>query len=325
MIASLARLIDWSAIQVMSRRTPPIHGRDRRLEEAVRFLAGPDFIPAASKAAQVEFNDSLHFRFATPRPCGCPENNIVHGRLYRCAERWQERPTIILLHGWKSFLCHRFRFPWIAHRCNRVGFNAATLELPYHFQRRPRGPGAPTGYDYLGLAERTSQAIAEIRALGGWLLQEGSLAVGLWGGSYGGWLAGLTACHDARLGAVVMAVPGVRSNRARADLVAWPRVREAMRREDKALARLNETPLNLTLNRPAIPKEDILLIEAVHDLLAQRAPIEELWQEWGQPDIWRLPHGHFSFSLMRAPGLMAGRVLQWLSPRLKKREVKRKA
>ena len=23
-------------------------------------------------------------------------------------------------------------------------------------------------------------------------------------------------------------------------------------------------------------------------------PIEELWQAWGQPDIWRLPHGHIT-------------------------------
>ncbi len=30
------------------------------------------------------------------------------------------------------------------------------------------------------------------------------------------WLAGLTACYDARLRAVVMAVPGARSNRSRA-------------------------------------------------------------------------------------------------------------
>ena len=138
----------------------------------------------------------------------------------------------------------------------------------------------------------------------------------LWGGSYGGWLAGLTACYDARLNAVVMAVPGVRSNRSRADLVLWPKVREAMRQREVALETLDQTALNLTTKRPAIPKENILLIEAVHDLLAPRAPIEELWQQWGQPDIWRMPHGHFSFSLIGAPGLMANRVLEWLAPRL---------
>jgi hypothetical protein len=40
---------------------------------------------------------------------------------------------------------------------------------------------------------------------------------------------------------------------------------------------------------------------------------EELWQAWGRPDLWRLPHGHVSWMAM--PGL-TGRVLRWLAPRL---------
>ena len=60
-------------------------------------------------------------------------------------------------------------------------------------------------------------------------------------------------------------------------------------------------------------RQNILLIEGIHDLLAGRQPIEELWQKWQQPEIWRLPHGHATAQL--ALGLM-GRVLRWLSPRL---------
>jgi hypothetical protein len=71
--------------------------------------------------------------------------------------------------------------------------------------------------------------------------------------------------------------------------------------------------LNLTTTRPAILKENILLIEAIHDLFTPKEAVEDLWQTWGQPDIWRLPHGHVSKSLL--PGL-TGRVLRWLSPRL---------
>lgn len=316
MIASLAKLIDLCAIQVTSRRIPQIDPKGVRLAEAIQLLKAPDFIPTESKTAQVEFNGPLHFHFPTPRPCEITENNMVYGRLYRCANHWAERPVIILLHGWNDILSYRFRFPWIAGRCNRAGFNAATLVLPYHFQRRPRRPGALGGFSYLRLAERTAQAIAEIRALSSWLLEEGCPAVALWGSSYGAWLAGLTACYDASLAAVVMAVPGVKSNRSRASLVVWPKIRRRMRQEDSALEMLDETALNLTLNQPCIPTQNILLIEAVHDLLAQKAPIEELWQGWGQPEIWRLPHGHFSFSLIGAPGLMAGRVLRWLAPRL---------
>jgi hypothetical protein len=42
-------------------------------------------------------------------------------------------------------------------------------------------------------------------------------------------------------------------------------------------------------------------------------PIDALWQVWGQPVLWRLPHGHISFMSQR--GLTA-RVLDWLTPRL---------
>jgi hypothetical protein len=33
-----------------------------------------------------------------------------------------------------------------------------------------------------------------------------------------------------------------------------------------------------------------------------RQPIEELWQKWRQPEIWRLPHGHISWVATLRPG-----------------------
>src|SRR4029453_5389541 len=101
MIAPLAKFIDWSVLQmawaVVGLRHVP---RPKwKLEAALEFLNGPDFIPAASDPARIEFDGPRHFRFPTPRPGEVEENNIVYGRLYRCAERWQERPAIILLDG----------------------------------------------------------------------------------------------------------------------------------------------------------------------------------------------------------------------------------
>jgi hypothetical protein len=95
--------------------------------------------------------------------------------------------------------------------------------------------------------------------------------------------------------------------------VIWPRVREALQALRPAHEALDTTRLNLILSTPVIPKENILLIEGILDLLAERQPIEELWQKWQQPEIWRLPHGHVSAQLRL--GLM-GRVLPWLAPRL---------
>jgi hypothetical protein len=156
-----------------------------------------------------------------------------------------------------------------------------------------------------------AQNVAEIRALTGWLLDEGCPSVGLVGFSFGGWLAGLTACSDTCITCAVLIVPGVRVRCAPS--VVWQRVRKFFQALRPAQEAMDTTRLNLILSTPVIPKENILLIEAIHDLLAERQPIEELWQKWGQPEIWRLPHGHIS--ALFVPGLTS-RVLPWLSPRL---------
>jgi hypothetical protein len=137
MLAPFSKLIDWCAIQVTSRQVPEINNRNLRLEQALQFLKAPDFIPQESEPSQIEFNGPLHFRFPAPRPSEFSENNIGYGRFYRCGDPWRERPTIILLHGWDSVLSHKFRFPWIARRCNQTGFNALTLELPTIFSAVP--------------------------------------------------------------------------------------------------------------------------------------------------------------------------------------------
>src|SRR5437867_1536551 len=101
MIAPLAKFIDWSVLQMAYVVAPLRHAPKPKwkLEEALEFLNGPDFIPAASDPARIEFDGPRHFKFPTPRPGKVEENNIVYGRLYRCAERWQERPVILLIEG----------------------------------------------------------------------------------------------------------------------------------------------------------------------------------------------------------------------------------
>ena len=313
-IAPLAKFIDWLAIQVLPMPWPRDDERNPRLEEALHFLKGPDFIPAESQPARVVFNpdeSGLHFRFPTPRPGDFPENNVVYGRLCRCAERWQERPVIVLLHGAGSFPDYQFLFPLIARRCNRAGFNAATLVSPHHYQRRPRQAGALNNLDYLQLVEATAQAVAEIRALTGWLLGEGCPAVTLWGFSMGAWHVAMAVCRDQRLASVVLAMPAVRINPWKQQAI-WRSSRGRLQRQRLACERLNLTALNLTLTQSAIPKDSILLIEGIHDLFVPKEQVEDLWQAWGRPEIWRLPQGHASLSLGLPAGL-TGRVLRWLA------------
>jgi dienelactone hydrolase len=316
MIAPLAKFIDWSALQVAAM-LPPIQKCARgnsKLTEAIEFLNGPKFIPAESKPAELEFKSNIHFTFPSPRPCEFAENNVVHGRLYRRAKDWQKFPTVILLHGGGDFLNHRYRFPLMVSATHRAGFNSATLVAPYHFQRRALRIEA---FDHLRVAEAFGQGIAEIRALTGWLLYQGCPSIALFGISLGGWYAGLTATRESRVKAIVLAVPGVRRDyrAARGEGVLWTTVRKALERQKAAREALDQTPMNLTLSQPFIPKENILLIQGRYDLLVEAEQTEELWQAWKQPEIWRLPHGHVSWMFM--PGINS-RVLDWLAPRLEK-------
>ena len=233
---------------------------------------------------------------------------------------------IVSLHGGGDFPGHQFGFHLFARRCQRAGFNAATLELPYHFQRRPPQFGPLNilcqyvpliSRDYLQMAMTYAQAIAEIRSLSCWLLAEGCPGVALVGVSLGAYLAGMTGCGDARLASIVMIMPAARMGllSSQVERVGWRRVREAILRRRAACEELDRTPLSLTSARPAISKENILLIEGMYDQMGWGAPIE-LWQSWGQPEIWRLPHGHIGTALIASMPGLSGRVLRWLSPRL---------
>jgi pimeloyl-ACP methyl ester carboxylesterase len=314
MIAPLAKFIDWYFLQVAAM-LPCIRKcarGDSKLAEAIAFLNGPNFIPAESSPADVEFKSKMHFKFPSPRPCEYAENNLAHGRLYRRAKDWQKFPTIILLHGGGDFWSHRYGFPLKVPAIHRAGFNAATLEAPYHFQRRVRRIEA---FDHLRVAKAFGQGVAEIRALTGWLLNQGCPSIALFGISLGGWLAGLTAMRDSRLKAIVLAVPGVRRDyrATRGERMLWTPMRKALDKQKAAREALDKTPMSLTLSQPVILKENILLIQGRYDLLVEAEQTEALWQKWRQPEIWRLPHGHISW--MGVPG-MTGRVLHWLSPRL---------
>ncbi len=327
--------MDWSVFQIAYAMLPQsvwreaANERDLKLEQAVQFLNGPDFIPAENQPAQLDFGPDAsvgRFRFPTPRPCEFAVNNVVHGRLYRCADAWQERPVIVSLHGGGDFPGHQFAFHLFARRCNRAGFNAATLELPYHFQRRPRQYDRfeilcqyshLISRDYLQMAKTWAQAVAEIRSLNGWLLAEGCPAVALVGVSLGAYPAGLTGCGDAHLASIVMIVPVARMGLllSQAAQVRRRRVQDVLRRRRTAYEELDRTPLNLTLARPAISKEKVLLIEGTYDLMVSGSPIE-LWHSWVQPEIWRLPHGYISTALTALMPGLPGRVLRWLVPRL---------
>ena len=81
MIAPLAKFIDWSVLQMAYAVVGLRHAPKPKwkLEEALEFLNVPDFIPAASDPARMEFDGPRQFKFSTPCAGKVEENNIVYG------------------------------------------------------------------------------------------------------------------------------------------------------------------------------------------------------------------------------------------------------
>lgn len=305
--------MDRGVIWLAAWRMPKTEGLSCHFDEAAQLLNAPDFF-GDSVGAPKDFHlkgNEFQFRSAITTPWN--ENNIVHGNFFPCGENWRSQPAVILLHGWNDELNYRIRFPALAQRFNGMGCNAATIELPYHFQRRPRAAGAIRNFfspDMLRTVEATRQAVADIRALRQWLTEQGCPRAGLWGVSMGAWLSGLVLCHDDKIDFAVLITPVSRTDRTVRDLAFCKSIRRSLE---------GKTPdtkkLNLIEHQPRLPRENILLIEAEHDLFVPKETVEELWRGWKEPPIWRLPYGHIS---ILTSSRVTERAVEWVAANLRK-------
>lgn len=280
--------------------------------EAQALIHGPEFF-ADFATAPPDWRWIARHRWQCSSPIitPWPDNNIVCGRFYPAATPWTDRPTVVFLHGWNAEWGSRALFPLLARRWNAAGLNALMFALPFHGPRKPRACGAPHNFladDLLHVARAAHQALADARAVIAWLTAAGCRRIGLWGMSLGGWLAGLLACHEPRLQAVVLFTPLARLDRLINELDLCMPLRQRLASQPVRL-----DPLNLISHQPCLARTHILIIAALYDLFVPVDSVEELWQIWGEPVLWRAPHGHIS-ALMAAPVL--AEATRWLADRL---------
>jgi hypothetical protein len=310
----IAKLVDHATLGIAVLMHAESGPRPPRRAAAAELLARPDFFaPDLSDAIPV-FRNEHDFTFASPVTTGNLANDVVHGRLFRAGSQLAARPVVVLLHGWNDEFGYQLRQPALARRFTERGIHCAMLELPYHLHRRPKAPPAIRDFisgDLAAMIAATHQALAEHRALFGFLEKSGCTRIALWGYSLGGWLAGLLACHDPRVDTLVLSTPMSDIGTTIQHLPFCRTVRSSLRQEP-----LDLSGLNLTQHRPFPPAERRLLQVGEHDQFIPKATLDELWKEWERPLCRIEPHGHMS--ILGSPRILRETV-DWLAARLIRR------
>jgi pimeloyl-ACP methyl ester carboxylesterase len=307
----VCQLIDRWVIRAAAARMPRGTGAGAHSDEARRLMESPDFFGENTPAAEISFMGGKNFQFRSPVETACPENNLVRGRISRCGRHWRKRPAVVLLHSWNDRWGYRYRFPWLARRFNRRGINSVMFELPYHYQRRPR-QGAVRNFiseDIGRTMEATHQALAEINSVVNWVSEQGCPRVSLMGVSLGAWLGGLAACYNPNVSCAALITPVSRMDRMIDEVAFCAPLRQALKSQPMDL-----NPLNLAFHKPKLTRAFMLLVAAEHDLFVPAETTQELWEAWGNPELWSLPHGHIS---ILASSSMMKRASKWLGLRMK--------
>lgn len=282
--------------------------------EAAQFLARSDFFAPGQAPAALKFTGSSSFEFPSCVRTGSVTNDLVRGRCEFATREWQQRPSVILLHGWNASLQYQWQFPYWSQLLARAGVNAFRFELPHHMSRRPAEPDAIRNFlsgNLLHVVQRTHQALADVRALASWLREQGSPRVGAWGVSLGGWLTGLAVAHQPEIEVAALLTPVVRMERAVKELAFFDPIRESLTGLDAQF----ET-LNLVAHSPPPPSRKALVVACTLDLFAPCETIDELERAW-RPEVWRVPHGHISVLLSSR---VIRRMVQWMARNLTGRE-----
>lgn len=254
------------------------------------------------------------FSFPSPHPQGEEENHTVYGRLFLLPRR---APCVVILHGWRmrTYLALNF----IARQFLRAGLHAAFMELPFHFRRRP--PKTFSGekmitLDAVRTIENLRQAVQDARTLVHHLNGlERVERTGLFGVSLGGWLTALCVAVEPALAFAIMVSPAADPGKMFYESLAVEVIKKGVPQVESFFERIEQafrvvTPASF---RPAIPKKDLLIVEATHDLFVPPQIVETLWEAWDRPELLRFPHGHLS--LMADPRLYT-EIQRFLEARL---------
>ncbi len=240
--------------------------------------------------------------FARPSPIssGCPENDMTHMNIWLGPKGWKS-PVMFMLHGVMSVSDVGYRM-W-AKKLNALGWSAIFFHLPYHYGRKPKqalsGEMALTS-NLIRTSEGIRQAVVELRWMCRLLKQKGVPHIGLWGTSYGGWIASLLAVLEESISTAWLLEPIVD-----VDIAIWesPATRTLQRQlKKRGIPReLVLRHLRLvcpTYHQPIVDTGKIMLVAGIFDRIAPPETIRALQRVWKGCHYDEFRQGHVGYQLM---------------------------
>ena len=275
--------------------------KDYTLEKAPQLYAKPDRVPDIENNLKfIETGNSYsiyEFEFDSEMKTPALENNIVYGRYFICGDGF-DKDTLILIPGWLTI-----NYGLLEGICKTVaslGYNSIIFDPPYHLKRTPKGTFSgelAISGNVIRNAEVAIQAVSDIRQIVNFLDGNSGKKIGIFGTSLGGMIGGILTCFEERLDFSILTTPAVSPE----DLLFNTKLCQTIKK-DILDAGLNQDevgeffkivePLSF---QPKIPKEKILILEAIYDKVVHSYTVERLWQKWGCPKIIRTKYGHMSY------------------------------
>jgi pimeloyl-ACP methyl ester carboxylesterase len=252
-------------------------GDPTRVEPSVRRVRaerGLEVLDVTWDSAYIAFSEGIRERYASTR-----ENQLALARLF---SRGRSRPCAIVVHGYMSGHLALEERLWPIAELDRLGFDTALFVLPFHGLRGPKNAAIPQfpNTDPRVTIEGFRQAIADLRALIGWLRRRGHARLGLLGMSLGGYTAALTATVEPDLDFLVPLVPLAclaDFAREQGSLSQLPR-ESAIEHELIERAYRVASPLSLP---PRIAPERVLVVAARADRVTPLAHARKLASHFG--------------------------------------------
>ncbi|NBY66961.1 MAG: hypothetical protein EBQ51_07825 [Verrucomicrobia bacterium] len=256
------------------------------------FYRVPEKIPEGLSEGRVSFS--------SPLKGDREENNRFHLRVWP-GPKGMRSPAMVLLHS--LFSASDVGYVHWASVLNRLGWTAVFYDLPYHFRRRPKGTWSGElifGGNLIRSAEAIRQAVTEVRIVTRMLKASGAPEVGLWGMSLGGWVAGLTLCHEPGLACGWLAQPIPDVATAIWDSEGGWVLRRQM--EERGLDRKRVEKL-LPLVCPShgklqLSSKRVLVVGGSHDSVAPPSKLQALAKGWGGTHYREVGQGHIGYQAM---------------------------